>query len=486
MSLAQSIRESSKWLVGSNVASQALQFAIGIALARLLVPADFGMIVTIQIFTGFVGLLASGGMGQALIRAKEAGENDFQVVFSVQIAIGLVIYLAFFTIAPWFAVWFGDPLYKDLLRVSAVSFLMRPFLNLHNIWLQREMRFKETSLVGLASGLLSGAISISMALAGFGVWSLVWGGLLGSLIGYLLIFRLTPMRARFRFDPLVARQHSGFGIKITLNDFISYLRQQTSNFIITKMAGPTMVGLFNKGDSLAKLPFATISGPIYQPVFRSMSADQDNPDRIKYLFFKMVSLLILYTLPIYIGLWWLAEPFIVVVYGEHWADAAIPLEILAPLGALYCVGHPCGAVLAATNRVGVEVVVQTITWILVALGCYLGLGWGLAGVAFGIVISQIYSTTHMYLLANQSLRARFGELLFAVGPGLFLNAILVLVLVVVDYFLPSDMRDQSTAVYLIVLSLAGGGTYAAAFLFLPLSGLTEEAVRWRRLLRLAA
>lgn len=486
MSLAQSIRESSKWLVASNVASQALQFAIGIALARLLVPADFGMIVTIQIFTGFVGLLANGGMGQALIRAKEAGESDFQVVFSVQLAIGFVIYLAFFTIAPWFAAWFGDPLYQDLLRISAISFLMRPFLNLHNIWLQREMRFKETSLVGLASAFLSGAISISMALASFGVWSLVWGGLLGSLIGYLLIFRLTPMRARFRFDPLVARKHSEFGIKITLNDFISYLRQQTSNFIITKMAGPTMVGLFNKGDSLAKLPFATISGPIYQPVFRSMSADQDNPDRIKYLFFKMTSMLILYTLPLYIGLWWLAKPFIVVVYGEHWADAAIPLEILAPLGALYCIGHPCGAVLAATNRVGVEVVVQTITWTLVALGCYFGLEWGLAGVAFGIVISQIYSTTHMYLLANQSLRATFGELLSAIGPGLVLNALLVLVLIVVDYFLPSDMRDQSTAAYLIVLSLAGGGAYAAAFLFLPLSGLTEEAARWRRLLRLAA
>jgi len=169
MSLAQSIRESSKWLVGSNVTSQALQFAIGIALARLLVPADFGMIVTIQIFTGFVGLIASGGMGQALIRAKEAREADFQVVFSVQLAIGVIIYTAFFTIAPWFAEWFGSPLYQDLLRVSAISFLMRPFLNLHNIWLQREMRFKETSLVGLASALLSGIVSIAMAVMGYGV-----------------------------------------------------------------------------------------------------------------------------------------------------------------------------------------------------------------------------------------------------------------------------------------------------------------------------
>jgi len=484
MSLAQSIRGSSKWLISSNVVGQAMQFAFGIALARLLVPADFGMIVTIQIFTGFVGLVASGGMGQALIRAKEATEKDFQVIFSMQLAIGLLIYTGFFIIAPWFADWFGNPLYKDLLRVSAISFVMRAFLNLHNIWLQREMRFRETSIRSLISNLASGIVSILMALGGWGVWSLILGGLLGSVLSYLMVFRLTPMRARLHYDHRVARQHSSYGFKIILNDLVSYLRRQTSNFIIARMAGASTVGLFNKGDSLAKLPFDMISGPIYQPVFRAMSIEQDNPDKIKYLFFQMASLLMLYTLPVYVGLWWLAKPFIVVVYGEHWADAAIPLQILAPLGLLYCVGHPCGAVLAATNRLGREVIIHTITWIIVALGCYFGLAWGLAGVAYGIVLSQIYSTTHMYLLANQCFRAKFGELVAAVGPALLLNGILVAVLFALDAILPRGMREHSQAAYLVICSLTGGLAYALAFLFLPLPSLAPEAVRWKKLLRL--
>ena len=484
MSLTQTIRGSSKWLISSNIVGQVLQFAFGIALARLLVPADFGLLVTIQIFTGFVGLIASGGMGQALIRAKEVSEKDFQVVFSMQLGIGVLVYAGFFVIAPWFVDWFGNPLYKDLLRVSALSFLIRPFLGMHNIWLQREMRFKETSMIGLSSSLISSLLSVAMAIGGFGVWSLVLAGLLGSLLSYLLIFRLTPMRCRLHFDRQIARQHSGYGFKTALNDLISYLRQQTSNFIITKMAGATMVGLFNKGESLSKLPFATISGPVYQPVLRSMSVAQDNPDKIKYLFFRMISLLILYTLPFYVGLWWLAKPFIVVVYGEHWADAAIPLQILAPLGLLYCIGHPCGAVLAASNRLGKEIVVHTITWILVALGCYLGLRWGLTGVAFGIVLSQIYSNTHMYLLANQCFRAKFGDLIAAIGPGLALNAVLVAVLFVVDAWLPG-MRENSKAAYLIISASAGSLAYALAFLFLPLPSLASEAQKWKRLLRLA-
>jgi teichuronic acid exporter len=247
-----------------------------------------------------------------------------------------------------------------------------------------------------------------------------------------------------------------------------------------------MVGLFNKGDSLARLPLSTISNPIYQPVFRSMAADQDNPDRIKYLFFTMISLLTLYTLPIYVGLWWLAEPFIIVVYGRQWADAAIPLQILAPLGLLYCVGHPCGAVLTATDRVGKEIVVQTITWVMVGFGCYFGLRWGLAGVAAAIVLSQLYSATHMYLLANDCFRARLRELVAALMPGVFLNAILVVTLLVTDLLLPDGMRTTSMATYLVISTLAGGSVYALAFLLLPLPSLASEAMRWKRFLRLSS
>ena len=145
-----------------------------------------------------------------------------------------------------------------------------------------------------------------------------------------------------------------------------------------------------------------------------------------------------------------------------------------------------GAVLAATNRLGREVIVQTITWAIVAIGCYLAidLGWGLAGVAYALVLSQIYSTTHMYMLANQCFRAKFRELFAEVGPALLLNGILVAVLFAVDAVLPAGTREHSQAVYLIIRSLTGGLAYALAFLFLPLPSLAPEALRWKKLLRL--
>ena len=100
MSLGDSIRHGAKWLLGGNLASQVLQFGFGIVLARLLVPADFGVLVTVQIFTGLAGFIAGGGTGQALVRAKEAKHEDFQVVFTLQLLIGLLIYTVFFLMAP--------------------------------------------------------------------------------------------------------------------------------------------------------------------------------------------------------------------------------------------------------------------------------------------------------------------------------------------------------------------------------------------------
>jgi len=173
MILGQGIRSGVQWLFFGNTGGQILQFAFGIVLARVLVPADFGMVVTMQVFTGFVGLLASGGMGQSLVRAKEATDEDFRAVFTMQLALGVGIYATFFLSAPLIARYLENPLYEGLLRVSALSFLLRPFSNIHLSWLSREMLFKKITQVNLMIGVVTGVASVAMETAGFGVWSLI-------------------------------------------------------------------------------------------------------------------------------------------------------------------------------------------------------------------------------------------------------------------------------------------------------------------------
>jgi teichuronic acid exporter len=486
MTLGESIRKGTKWLVAGSLAGQALQFAFGVVLARLLLPSDFGLLVTIQAVTGVVVMIASGGMGEALIRAKKVDEHDFNVVFTAQLALSVSIFIAFFMLSPAIALAFNEPLYTDLIRISALSFLFRPMLNARNTWLQREMLFKERALAGLIAAFFTGALSIMMAWAGMGVWSLILSGLAGSLLNLILLDRLTPQRLQMSFDIGTARIHSGYGLKSSANELVSYLRKQTSNLIISQVAGPAQVGLYNKAESLAMLPFATISGAVYTPVFRAMAKVQDDVAQVRYLFYRMISLLVVYTLPFYIGLAWLAEPFIGVIYGDKWLPSAAPLAIISLCGLLFCIGHPCGAVLAARNLLGREVLIQAATWAFVAIATLIGLHWGgLTGVAWGVAASHLFSSALMYHLASKSVQGSLQELVNAIVPGLLLNALMLAALWGLDMMLPAGFSEHQQASYLLLSATVGAITYGACFLYLPITALAEETLRWRKTLRLA-
>jgi O-antigen/teichoic acid export membrane protein len=479
MNLGKSIREGVKWLLVGNTGRQILQFAFGIALARLLVPADFGMIATIQVFTGFVAMFATGGMGQSLIRAKEASTEDFSVVFTLQLALGVLIYALFFLSAPWIAHYFENPLYADLLRVSALIFILRPFTLIRISWLTREMEFKKNALVDLTASMLTGVSSVAMALVGMGVWSLALSGLLGALVGSILFLYVTPLRPRLHFRIETIRKHSGFGIKIVAVEFLEYMRDASINLILSKMGGPALLGLFNKAESLSRMPNRLITPPTGQTVFRAMSKVQSDLDQTKYMFYRTISLLMVYIIPFLVGLWWVAEPLIEVIYGPKWLPAAGPLEILVFAAVFRTVRAPCGVVLAAQNRLTQEMVAQSAGFLFAIAACLIGIKWGLEGVAWAFLASVVFSTTYLYILVYRTLRTRVADLLRAAAPAVILNIPLCAVLAV-THFLTVDLRSTMPVLYLGIMVASGSLVYASAFLFLPIPALRAEVARWRQ------
>jgi O-antigen/teichoic acid export membrane protein len=482
MNLGQSIRSGAKWLLIGTFGTRFMEFAFGVILARLLVPADFGMIITIQVFTGFVSMLASGGMGQSLIRAKTADENDFNAIFTLQLAVGVLVYLLFFVSAPWIARYFDNPLYTDLIRVSTLVFLMRPFTMMRISWLNREMKYKNRSLMDIYLGLLGGVASTLMAWAGLGVWSLTLSGLLGAAAKNVVLARITPLKLRFHPDFALMKKHSAYGFKITANDFLSYLTREGKNLVLSKLAGPAFLGLFNKSESLSRLPNQLFMSSTVQPVFRAMSKVQDDLDQTKYLFYRMITLLMVYTLPFYVGLWWVAEPFIAVVYGEKWLAAAEPMGILLLSGVFLNIMHPCAVLLDAQNRLTQEMYALILRLILTLGACLIGIKWGLVGVAWGIFATHIFSAAYYYVLVLRAIPTRPAELFAAILPGLILSTLLCMTLAGVHLAL-DDIRISQPALYLSLMILAGPPAYLIAFLFLPIPAISDEARRWRTLLQ---
>jgi len=478
MTLGQRIRSGVAWVMFGETGSHVLQFLFGIALARLLVPADFGMIATIQILTGIAGIVSSGGMGQSLIRAREASKEDFDVVFTLQFGVCLLICAAIFAIAPWFARFFENPLYVPLLGISALSFLLRPFAVVRSAWLTREMRFKGAATANLGTSVVIGFASVGMAFGGMGVWSLSLSGLLAALTINLLLYRLCPLRLNLRLDASTMRRHVTFGFNLTVLDLISHFRMQIFNLILSKLAGPAALGLFNKGESLARMPNRLITPATGKVVFRALSSVSDDLDQSKYILYRTITLLSVYIYPFLVILIWVAEPLILFLYGEKWLAAAEPARIIAIGSLILPALRPCSVLLQAQNRLRQEIVVSVIALVVGAAGCFVGLRWGLVGVAWSVVLSQALSFALLYAFAYRTISTRLSELGQALAPALILSALLWISLAALHWFI-AELAQRTPFAYLAAMGAVGGAVYGGAFLFLPMKTLEGEVARWR-------
>ena len=478
MSLGNNLRRGALWLFIGNTGNQILSFLLGIILARILAPEDFGMILTIQIFTGLVGMVSGGGMGQALVRAKEATHADYNVVFTLQLLIGCFIYLCFYLVAPWFAEWYSQPLYADLLRVSALSFLLRPFVNLPSNLLHREMRYKAKAMMQLLNLILSNGIAITMGLMGYGVWSLTISGLLCSALTSLILIPLSGWRPALNTDFARARELARYGFLTSANDIVGYLQQQVSTFMLSRGAGPSAVGLYNKADSLAFLPQRFVTGSVYDVLFRALAKEQDNIDLSRYLYFRSITLVALYALPLYAGLFFVADELVSLVYGQKWSAAAAPISILIMAGPFMIVENLSGAVLAAQNRLGNELVVQVIMLILMIAAVSIGLRYGMTGVAYAVVATHVYRMVHMYYLVSSALRTGIVDLFMAIRSPLLLNLALLAGLTIAKAAQP-DGTSENAILYLLYMGITGGLLYTVLFFALPMADLRSEADRWR-------
>ena len=468
-----------QWVFGGNLGAKAFEFIFGVILARLLMPEDFGHVITVQIFTGIASLLLSGGLSSALIQAKEVSSRDFHVVFTFQLVLGIAIFFGFYFLSNLIAASFEDGILSDLIKVSAIGFLLKPFLGMPNALLQRVLNFKAITQGRILSMFVGGILSVLMALSGYGVWSLVFGGLIGSMTNIIYLMWRSKWTPLLVFDLRVLTKYSSFGVKVSLNDIAAYLREQSVNFIISKWIGVAAVGLYNKGFSLSAMPMQIIGGSVNQPLFRQVARSIDDIGELKYYYGRSLFIVTFYTLPIYVGMWWLAESFIINVFGAHWAGSAPVLKILVLTGLFRCMINPSGAVAEGTKNVGRQLLIAIEVLLLLVILTWFLFPYGLDMVAYGVVIVFAYHAFRLSGLTSRVLGVRRYDLIKEMAPALLTCLIMFIVMYIMDYLMIILDVDSVSMTYFFVLFSAGGMAYAISAFLLPISVLRVEANRWR-------
>ncbi|HBG46055.1 MAG TPA: colanic acid exporter [Deltaproteobacteria bacterium] len=456
--LKQKIISGSFWSISSNVASQAVTFAVTIILARLLAPEDFGIVAISAVFTGIITLFQDLGMGAAIIQRQNIDDDYLSTSFSVSLIAGAGIALLLAMAAPFVASFYDEPVLKGILYVSALGFILSPFTSIHTTILAKRLEFKKLSIVTLSGNALSGAISVLLALSGAGVWSMVLGKIISQPLITPFIWKIVRWRPRFRIVRKCFNDLFGFSSNLLAFNFLNYFARNLDNLIIGKYLGTQTLGFYSVAYNLMLKPLQLISWSIGRVLYPVFSSIQDDMARTRAVYLKVVRTISLITFPMMTGLFMVSEEFILSVYGAQWAQAVLPLKLLCVVGALQSIGTTGGIIYNSQGRPDLTLKVGLFTSALVIMAFLVGIRWGLFGLIFAYIIVSVPVFIIGQYFANRLIGVGAFEFMKALAPSAACSAVMVLVLQGFRVLNASSFHLQMESALAVLIAL-GAASY---------------------------
>lgn len=316
------------WTSIERFTQQVIQFVIGIAIARVLAPSDYGVVGMTAIFFSVAATFVDSGFGSALIQMKDRDEVDFSTCFYFNAVVGVLLYAVLWFVSPAIADFYRTPILCDVTRVLGLTLLVNSLTISQTAKMTAEMRFKEMAVISIVTQLATGAIGLYLAYDGWGVWSLVLQQLGSSVTRLLTMELFLRWRPKLVFSVVSFRHLFSYGSKILCSSLINTIYDNLYTLVIGRTFSAKDVGFYNRGNQFAVLPTNTILSIFMKVAFPLMSQVQDDVDKLRtaYMKFLRVPIFILY--PMLFGLIALAKPLILVLLGEKWIPAVPLLQVL--------------------------------------------------------------------------------------------------------------------------------------------------------------
>lgn len=449
--------------LGSGAASLAW-FLTVIGLARILTPAEFGIVALAAVFLQFLDSIQTGGMRAALIQRRSEMGAAAASAFFFSAGASLALYGIVFLAAPLAGTFFRTPELTEVLRVLGLVVLIRGFSVVPSALLERELRFRTRARIEVAAALVQSSVSIALAVAGFGLWSLVFGQLLGTALASVLTWLVLPARIQLGARSWsVLRELLRFARFVSVGRFAELVTGSLDNFAVGRLLGAASVGYYGVAFRLATFPttgLAVIGNVVMLPALSLLQHDRRafrqtylvNLQRLAFLVFP-ASVVCLVA----------AHPLVVGLLGERWEPAVDPLRILALYGLVYALTTTTSAVFEAANRPELSLLVTLPNVVTIGPALFfLTSAWGTTGAAVAMLLSLTTSAVPKAVLAIRLLHLSRSDLLGALGRPVLCAAVLSGVLLALQALL----QDLGASAALGVLAAAGFAVYGTAVLIL--------------------
>ena len=317
------------WAFMEKICTQLVGFFITIVLARLLSPADYGVVAIISIFIAVANVLADSGLGGALIQRKNATDIDFNSVFYASVVLSLALYGILFISAPYIARFYDNPELVSILRVLAVTVIFNSINSVQNATLSKELKFHLSFRISLISILVSGIVGVCMAFGGYGAWALVVSVVASGFVGVVSRWILIAWRPRLRFSFQALKSLFQYGWKISASVLIDTFYNNIYGLIVGKCYSSADLAFVNKGRHLPQIFMETISITLSKVAFPVLANMQDDPNRLVSAMRRMIRTSTYFVFPLMAIAAATAKPIVLILYGEKWLP-------LVPYMQLYC------------------------------------------------------------------------------------------------------------------------------------------------------
>lgn len=323
------------WSFFNQFANNGLQFVVGIVMARLLSPEDYGITALPAVFMAVAGTLMDAGFSSALVRKPELTEKDLSTSFYYSILVGITCYLAIFIAAPWIADFYNIQVLEPLIRVTALTFLWGPLSTPQWVILYRRLDFKTPARISVITKIVGSIVGITFAYLGYGLWALVITGVVSSLLGLIQTWLVVRWLPKEGWSKDSFKYLWNFGNKIIGTYILDQVYQNITPIVIGKYYSPAQLGQYNRAQGYADLPSKQVTGMIQGVTFPVLSKLQGDKEKLAEKYRTMIKTLSFVVMPVMLGLSALAYPVVVVLVGEKWAPCVAFLQIMCFQKCLY-------------------------------------------------------------------------------------------------------------------------------------------------------
>ena len=376
------------WSTVDRFSALGVQFIVSIVMARLLTPADYGLIGMLSIFLAVANSLIDSGFSQALIQKKNRTEVDYSTVLYFNIVVSVFLYLILFLGAPLIASFYKEPTLIPLTRVIGLSLIINSFAVVQKALFTIRVDFKTQTKASLSSSVISGIIGIIAAFRGANVWALVIQQLIAYTLNVILLWVYGKWKPLRTFSKDSFKSLFSYGSKLMLSSLINTLWTNIYSLVIGKVFNASSLGFYSRAHSFAELPSSTLTSVMQRVTFPIMCEVQDQTERFVSIFRRVMRIAAYLIFPVLMFIAGIAKPMVIVLLGERWAYSATLLTIICFAAMWYPVHainlNPISALGRSDLFLKLEIYKKAIG--IVVLVC--SIPFGLEGVCYGSVISS--------------------------------------------------------------------------------------------------